>query len=104
MSDENMDNIGSCPAPNENDVYDEVDSEDDDVFSDAQWIDDDTIAAANARAREEGTTKGYHAAVGLFLKWVIANKDKNVCSDVLQDSEGDDGVLVFDVERLGKSM
>ena len=104
MSDENMDNIGSCPAPNENDVYDEVNSEDDDVFSDAQWIDDDTIAAANARAREEGTTKGYHAAVGLFLKWVIANKDKNVCSDVLQDSEGDDGVLVFDVERLGKSM
>ena len=100
MADENADNddneanvndLGS-PSPNDN------------VFDDTQWIDDESIAAANARAREEGTTNGYHTAVDNFLKWNISNKDKNVCSNVLTESEEDENVIEFDAEKLAKSM
>ena len=59
MADENDDNddneanvndLGS-PSPNDNN---------DEPFVGTQWIDEESIAAANARAREEGTTNGYH--------------------------------------------
>ena len=103
MADENDDNddneanvndLGS-PSPNDNN---------DEPFVGTQWIDEESIAAANARAREEGTTNGYHTAVDNFLKWNISNKDKNVCSNVLTESEEDETVIEFDAEKLAKSM